>query len=271
MILAQQFNESGYVVVKNLLSAGEVSDYKAKLQKLSGLTDKDCDRAWEYADGVSQHPEFWSLIWHPVLLKTIREIFGDSIRYTQHSDLHVHRKGAGWHRDSAHRTYGVGSDWDETREEYRVARVAIYLQSYAESGSSLILIPGSHRSEYPLSRLERKLWQGIFKIQKVNSSGFDFQTQIRTTPPQHFLQPPTKPVTVSTEPGDCIIFDTRIVHTGSPINGPKYAVFLSYGVENSHSKNHLKYYLYDRKDIDYKEYHPELKEKLKSQDLLLEV
>ena len=274
-LLAQQFKQSGYVVVKNLLSPEEVTDYKTQLQQVSGLTDKDCDRSWQCPDGVAKNPQFWSLIWHPILLEKIREILGNSARFTQHSDLHVHRKGAGWHRDSAHRTYGVGSDWDESHEQYRVARVAIYLQSYAESGSSLIFIPGSHRYEVPLSPIERKLWRGFFKLKKLGSkngsSPYDFQVQFRTTPSQTFIQPPTQPVSISTEPGDCFIFDPRIIHTGSPIHGQKYAIFLSYGVENSHSRNHRRYYLQEREDLDYQEFQPDLKEKLKSKNLLIEV
>ena len=279
-----QFKQTGFVVVKNLLSSQEVADYKAKLQQLSGLSDRHVDGwkrtsrdgvSWNMADGVSKNPEFWSLIVHPRLLSTIREILGSSARYSQHSDLHVHRAGAGWHRDNAHRTYGEGPDWDESEAEYQVVRVAFYLQSYTESGSSLILIPGSHRYEERLSVLETKLREYSVRFRRFFQSFTSpqasyLQSKIRTTPAK-FLSPPAQPVYLNTEPGDCIIFDTRVVHSGSPIYGPKYAIFLSYGADNHHSRNHRRYYLHTRQDLNYQEFHPDLTDKLKAHDLLLEL
>ena len=285
--LEQRYRQSGFVVIKNLLSSQEVADYKAKLQQLSGLSDRDALKSgfkrtnrdgvsWSMADGVSKNPEFWSLIVHPRLLSTVREILGPSARYSQHSDLHVHRAGAGWHRDNAHRTYGKGPDWDESEAEYQVVRVAFYLQSYTESGSSLILIPGSHRYEERLSVLETKLREYSVRFRRFfqslaspHASAY-LQSKIRTTPAQSF-QPPAQPVYLSTEPGDCIIFDTRVVHSGSPIYGPKYAIFLSYGADNHHSRNHRRYYLHTRQDLNYQEFHPDLADKLKAHDLLLEL
>ena len=275
--LAQQFKQTGFVVVKNLLSSQEVADYKTKLQQLSGLSDRHVDGLKRTSrDGVSKNPEFWSLIVHPRLLSTIREILGPSARYSQHSDLHVHRAGAGWHRDNAHRTYGEGPDWDESEVEYQVVRVAFYLQSYTESGSSLILIPGSHRYEERLSVLETKLREYSVRFRRFFQSFTSpqasyLQSKIRTTPAQYPFQPPAQPVYLNTEPGDCIIFDTRVVHSGSPIYGPKYAIFLSYGADNYHSLNHRRYYLYTRQDLNYQEFHPDLADKLKAHDLLLEL
>ena len=274
-----QFEQSGFVVVKNLLSAQEVADYKAKLQQLSNLDDRVGDRSWACPNGVSKNPQFWSLIWHPDLLAKIREIFGNSIRYTQHSDLHVHRDAPGWHRDSADRIYGVGSDWDEGGDRYQVARVAIYLQSYSESGSSLVVIPGSHRYEEPLSPDEKKLWtllqfpKRLQRFLPLKQSNFHpyLQSFIRTTPSKYFMQPPTQPISIQTEPGDCIIFDTRLIHSGSPIRGPKYAVFLSYGADNKHSRNHLRYYLNTRTDLGYENLNSELTERLKEENLLMEI
>ena len=36
--------------------------------------------------------------------------------------------------------------------------------------------------------------------------------------------------------GDCVIFDQRILHAGGILKGnkPKYSIFLSYGIKNSH-------------------------------------
>ncbi len=270
--LKRQFEELGFVVIKNLLNTDEVVEYKSKLQKVSGLDDKKRTPHFQCPNGVSTNREFWPLIWHPNLLSSVREIFGDDIRYTQHSDLHVHRGEIGWHRDSADRTYGVGEDWDETNQKYQVARIAIYLQSYAESNSSLVVIPGSHQREYSLSPLEKKVWNRLYFPQRVISKTHPWlQSFVRTDKPKYFMQPPTQPVYLKTEPGDCVIFNTRLIHSGSPIKGPKYAIFLSYGANNQHAKNHLNYYTNTRQDLDYQVLDSQLKEQLVQKNLLMEV
>lgn len=256
--LAEQFDQDGFVVARGLLTSQEVEDYRAILQKLSGLTDKDFDEkdpGWTTAD-ITRFPDLWPLIFNERLVATIREIFGPSARYTQHSDLHVHHGNVSWHRDSAHRRFGVGPDWDESVEKYQVARVAIYLQKYSESGSSLGVIPGSHRRESSFTNLEVKAW--------------NFTSQVIKKPAYKIPMLTVKPVWIETEPGDCIIFDTRLLHSPTAICGPKYAIFLSYGAANQHARNHRTYYLSERPELGYQEYPPELAERLRQVGLYLE-
>ena len=66
-------------------------------------------KRFECPDGVSKNRQFWPLIDHPKLIPAIRELLGPTARYTQHSDLHAHRGGVGWHRDSACRTFRRGA------------------------------------------------------------------------------------------------------------------------------------------------------------------
>lgn len=255
-----QYEQEGYTVIRGLLDPREATEYRAKIQKESGLIDDDFEikeaRSGFYSkpDGVTTTPVFWPLIFHERLLSEIRNILGPDVRYTQHSDLHVHHGTVGWHRDSANRQFGVGPDWDESVEKYRIARVAVYLQTYAESGSALGVIPYSHRRESRLTSLEMLTGKVLNRILRRDD-----------------LLPPTftvKPVWVKTEPGDCLIFDQRIYHTGSHIRGPKYAIFLSYGADNQHSRNHIRYYI-DRPDIDYYDLPEELARQLKEADLHL--
>ena len=163
--LKQQLVERGYVVLRGLLSPEEAAHYRSEIQKLSGVGDADFGKKrLECADGVSKNRPFWPLIDHPKLIPTIRELLGPTARYTQHSDLHAHRGGVAWHRDSACRAFGVGPDWDESLEPYQVLRVAIYLQTYAESHSSLGVIPGSHRYEEKVAGAEEKLWWKVDRV-----------------------------------------------------------------------------------------------------------
>jgi hypothetical protein len=257
---ARQFERTGYLFVEKLLSDRDVDEYIAKLQQPSGLSLREIvgGRGWNLPDGVNQRPEWWPLIFYEPLITIVRRILGPDVRYLQHSDLQINNDRVVWHRDNVHRTFGVGPDWDEGAEKYTVVRVAIYLQSYAESRSKLGVIPGSHRFESELTRLEFRVWD-----------------KVRRTLHRRYLLPPfmlsARPVWLRPDRGDGIIFDARVLHTPTPIRGPKYGVFLSYGAENEHSRNHRRYYLYQRKELGYQDFCPELKQRLQHEHLLLEL
>ena len=51
--------------------------------------------------------------------------------------------------------------------------------------------------------------------------------------------------------GDCVVFDQRVYHSPNDYKGEKIALYLSYGLDNEHSKNHLTYYREKRKDLGY--------------------
>ena len=262
--LKDQFDRDGYVVVRQLLAEDEVETYKGLLRRHSGLDDSSFSKGfassggWSKPDGVTSTPDFWPLIFNQRLLHVVRETLGPEARYTQHSDLHVHVGSVGWHRDSAHRAFGVGPDWDESRVPYLIARVAIYLQDHAESGSALGVIPGTHRQDEASRRAAREVERGAKLLGKLR-----IKEQL---PP--LLR--ARPVWIKTEPGDCVVFNQRLFHSGSKIRGPKYAIYLSYGAPNEHAHNHRRYYLEERTDLGYGDYPPDLAGRLREEELYLE-
>jgi ectoine hydroxylase len=255
----ERFERDGYVVLRGLLSPDEVAHYRGLMNRMSGLTDEDWSRQkWVRNDGVTTEPEFQPLIFHPGIVSAVRGLLGPTARYTQHSDLLVHQGEPGWHRDSAYRAFGEGPDWDESRAPYQVARVAIYLHSYAESESKLGVIPGTHRREPRFALKERAIMHQLSRLRP--------SARRAETPP--FFTMRTK--WIATEPGDTLIFNQRIYHSASVLKGPKYAIFLSYGVENEHSVNHRRYYMFERPDVRYDDYPPELATRLREEDLYLD-
>ncbi|MFL5885961.1 MAG: phytanoyl-CoA dioxygenase family protein [Thermoleophilaceae bacterium] len=261
--LRRQFEKEGYIVVRGLLDPDEVERYKVELQRLSGLDDSRFDpdperrESWTKPDGVTTEPTFWPLITDERLTSLVRALLGPNARYTQHSDLHVHHGDPGWHRDSADRVYGVGRDWDESRAPYAVARVAIYLQSFEQSRSKLGVMPGTHRREPRFAEKERAIMGTLSKL-------LPKQRRPLTSP---FVT--MRPKWIDTQPGDCVIFNQRLYHSSSITYGPKYSLFMSYGVENEHSVNHRRYYMFERQDLRYGDYPEPLAEELRRNDLYL--
>ena len=235
------FERDGYCLVRSLFSDAEAANWRDRINAVFGLPGEPAATAaiagttHTLADGVTTREEFWPVIFNDHLLASVRDLIGNDIRYTQHSDLHINLPGGRWHRDSACRDFGVGHDWDEREQPYRVVRVAIYLSDFANSGSSLIVLPGSHRHESAINRKEYTAWNKARTFTRRHG---------RNDLVPHWFFSATRRV-IRTQPGDCVIFDQRLMHAGGVLNGrePKYAIYLSYGLDNSHSRNHRAFFL----------------------------
>ncbi len=248
--LQQQFQRDGFTIVRSLFSPEQIAFYKQELDQLSdGRSQK-----WTLPDGVCQNRPFWDVIFDANILAMVRGIFGDNIKFLQHNDLHVGFSSFHWHRDNVCRTFGKGPDWDESVEPYQLVRVGIYLQDSA-GGFRLGLVRGTHRPDR-LPENERHFIEskmgGLSKALTLLGGKDPLDARADWVAPA---------------PGDCVIFDPRTIHTGSNFQGTKYSFFVAYGVENSHFRNHYNYYRHLREDLNYKQLHPELVERLRVADL----
>lgn len=239
-----------------MLLPQEIQFYRKLLQEISGLRDDD-DRigskgfGFSQSDGVVKREIFWPLIYNNRLIAALKDIFSDTPKFIQHSDLHVNYGDVGWHRDNANRNYNKGPDWDESKSPYSNVRVAIYLQTFEESKFKMGVIPGSHQQESFLNTCELKL-AAVYK------------RLINKLPPFYLS---LKPEWMQIDAGDCLIFDQRLLHTGSKIMGPKYSIYLGYGIDNEHSRRHAEYFI-NRKDLEYEAFSPQLAHILREKNLL---
>jgi hypothetical protein len=250
--ISEQFSQDGFIVVRGLLSEADVARYIARLKELASGKDR-----WTQPDGLNRNPEFWPVIFNERLLVAVREILGPGVRYLPHNDLHLGFSSFSWHRDNVNRDVGVGPDWDESKEPYRIVRVGIYLQRFEESQFKLGVVKGSHRPGTGLTSEEhRRVHRRTSAVANVFSglSGVDLVGADAEW--------------IATEPGDGIIFDPRILHTGSKFHGVKYSMFVAYGVESAHFHNHWHYYLKLRADLGYADVDPALADRLRAADLL---
>jgi hypothetical protein len=271
LISGDDLRERGFTVARGLLAPEEIERSVQKLEALSGrnrasyapsrarLLPGGLSDAWTLPDGVSRVRELWPLVTHPRLVEAVRALLGPEARYLQHSDLHVGYSAVTWHRDCVNRRFGRGGDWVESVTPYRLVRVGIYLQSYDESRFALRLVPGSHRTTNADSPARRR----IERRQALVSQAFGLIAG-RDPLADHS-------VAVATDPGDAILFDPRILHAGSPISGPKYSIFLAYGVPDRHFARHAAYYRHLRRELHYTDLDPELVARLRSAGLYAEV
>lgn len=251
MLNNYSFQENGFAVIRNLFSESEINYYKIQLDLLS----RGRGQKWTLPNGVCRNRAFWDVIFNPKILIAARSILGENIRFLQHNDLHVGFSSFHWHRDSVCRTYGKGPDWDEFSVPYQLLRVGIYLQE-SSGGFKLGLIPGSHRPDLNFTT------EQAAQIERNSSTLTKALTMLGGKDPlkEHASW-------IATEPGDGVLFDPRVIHTGSEFSGTKYSFFVAYGTENEHFKNHYRYYRHLRDDLGYQALHPELAERLEAAGL----
>lgn len=265
----RRLERRGYVV-RGLLSRDRVARLSRHLNRLSGLSENELTGAtgshqllrrrlpsgWTLPDGVTKHRDFWPVIFHSRLLRLVRSLLGPDVRFLQHSDLHVGYSSFNWHRDSVSRTYGEGADWEESKSRYAIVRVGIYLRVPEDGSFRLGLVPGTHRP--PASGGERQRR----KVERYTGWMSHVYRWVRG---ENAVPPGTE--WVAAEPGDAVIFDPRVIHTGTPVTGPKCSLFLAYGLPNRHSANHVHYYRHLRPELGYEEIPEKLAERLRAEGL----
>jgi hypothetical protein len=221
------FATRGYTVVKRLLNHREVACYRALLEALRDDPREAARRkpqgGFAHVEGLTQREAFWPLIRHPRLLDAVRGVLGDEVRYVRHSDLHVnYPRDPKWHRDLEEPIEVLDERLARSPAPFGIARAGVYLHDGMRFG----IVPGSHRPRR--GRTDLPVWwtnlanRALLRISR-----------------RHVLTPPIGAMDwLEFDAGDAVLFDIRAIHSGDYPQGPKYAIYLSYGLPNLHSTLH---------------------------------
>lgn len=256
--LKNQFNKNGFFVVRNLLTTEEALKWNDRCVELAA--EKGFTRNDEFAPAnLARFPQFHFIILEESLLNIVDQLIGKRACFTQQSDFQMNKDSGGWHRDSIHNNFGVGSDWDETKDAYDCVRVIFYLGDEDVERQYLQVLPGSHKKNPISTRIE------IFFRKKINSLltrlKLPFLRRIEDLCMAFFMSAEK----VSTRPGDCVIFSQKLYHCAVKRPEFKTGIFLSYGSNTIHSQNIRGTFRYKKKyqDSGYDDYPPEFEQKLK--------
>ncbi len=215
------FWKDGYVIVKGVVAPSELQPLR---QAVLAAFDA---RHLAYGDAAPQEaapteqlrpsdllehlPGIVKLQFAPAILAAARQIYGDNFSYV--NDFHIQRNqrlipgSAGWHIDAGsnfalrylNNALGVN--------EFRFGKIGVYLQSgRCPVGGSIDLIPKSHRIGRIFRSLVLRLLESRFN-RKLSGSGAGLGVA-------RLLGAISLDELI--EPGDCVIFDCRLVHRSSP-------------------------------------------------------
>jgi hypothetical protein len=222
------FATEGYVVHRQLLDPNEARHYRALLERLAKSPSEPAAFRRErggfaHVEGLTVRREFWPIVFHERLIAAVRRLLGEDIRYIRHTDLHVNYPlSPRWHGDLEEPHNVLRRRLVENPVPFRILRAGLYLGDDVVFG----VIAGSHLRSWRL--LERQ----VDVTNRVNRMLGHIMRSL-VLPPF-----PGRATWLHLDPGDCVLFDVRLLHTGHYARAPKYAILLCYGAANAHSVLH---------------------------------
>ncbi len=207
--------EQGLTIIESALTKEEVDSYKNLILNYFKDGKNKC-LGYHYGeptirpDGINEpyFKDFINLLSNKKMMEVFKSVTDNKLRWVHHFDVHLNFTGAkGWHTDSQffHIEQGNYSK-DFIDEDYKVYRIAIYLQDHSDNDGGLFVRPGSHIDE-------------------------DLNTGDSMPAFDHYA---------ATEAGDIIIFDARLRHKGGNYNGDRCSIFTAMAADNKWSKLHAK-------------------------------
>jgi ectoine hydroxylase len=202
--LRQQFEQDGYLIIKDVLSEDEVNFYTGAIDRLyekSGHTGA----SMHMLSAISNCPELAGLIDHPRTLPFVWSILGWNC-HVYHSHIDVHPQVVEqpptrweWHQDGGRQNRELETD---PRPRLSV-KLAYWFSDVSQAGrGNFTIIPGSHKTNWLPGPPKRDVaW------------------------PQ-----PSDAIEVTANPGDVVFFDRRIWHARSTNFSPitRKGVFFGY-------------------------------------------
>ena len=192
----QQFDDEGYLIVRNVLDADTI---ETLIEASDRLIDSDRRDNRQQSNGglydgfrncISMDPAFVDLLMHPKTFPIVVQLLGPNInlltshliyRHPDPEDTPLSRRLPGWHRDH----YASMADLGHARILRHSLKIAYYLTDLSEPNSGATMVaPGTNQLKEPMHIPEGQ------------------------PDPPNALEP-------LLQPGDCVIFENRTYHAGA--------------------------------------------------------
>ena len=188
MNLKEEYEKYGYVILKQIVSIDEVKSMRIKI--LDYFYRNPLKRMMLPSDVMNEFPEIYNIQTKKKLLTSLKTIFG---YFYYVNDYQIQKNmctlglNDGWHIDAGSQ-YSLRLLNKELGNKYKFAKIGIYLNKDIDYGKSIEVIPFSHKSIWL-----RKIILLLIRIKFFRHFIIDFCDK-------------------KILPGDCIIFDSRILH-----------------------------------------------------------
>ena len=193
--------KNNFIYLRNVFSEIEIKKLKKKIFEDLKYKDLKDRTSHSNANILIKEDFYWDIFKKKEIIDGAKKILlNNNICFIPHTDVQINSKGGIFHRDSAARNFPYGHVWNEVDAKYGVLRVAIYLSSYKDSNSSLLLLKNTNYKENVFQRIETKIYNKLrtfFNKMNLQLPHFSLLSNL---------------VKIKFNPGDVVVFDQRIIH-----------------------------------------------------------
>jgi hypothetical protein len=198
--LEDKFERDGFILVREVLTKQEVRSLRefliAALERHEAITNlhtgiqtgtTSCRAIWPYF--YQTNPDWFGIFCNARIVEPLHRLLGDPFVLTRDSIAHW-GYFPDWHTDTT--TSEVAGKLLHRDPDWRMLTVGIYLQS----SGGLCVVPGSQRASDPFVEMRKNRGATGLPVDPAQWSS------------------PTA-LDISTEPGDAVVFDMRLIHRAS--------------------------------------------------------
>lgn len=189
----KQFEDKGFVIVKNLITETQLKD----LRMIINNHFENCEKRMETLSFFNKNPHIYELQFNNELIKICKEIFGEKFVVNnsiqiQYNMFGINDKYLGWHIDCGHE-YSSSNYKHLYNNNYRFAKIGIYLQDNTLNfGGGIDVLNKSHK---------------VFKLKSKFLTRIYFKILLT-----YLKRANSHKYTLFTKAGDAVIFDSRLMH-----------------------------------------------------------
>src|SRR5215469_1811407 len=147
------FRHNGFVIAHSVFSNLQISTFRERIGMALNrvLASRDYDSDPKFPDlhmlrgdclSISELREFDYVIFDQRIVSLVKQLLGPRVVYHGDSSVQIGEGPRGFHKDNVDRGDASGLDW---KGEYRVLRMAVYLQDHAAHSGGLKVRRHSHR------------------------------------------------------------------------------------------------------------------------------
>lgn len=230
--LKEAFCQYGIVKITDVFDPAVVERCRDIIRTLSGLQDRDFPAVAQgamdsfiFPGGVGHCPDLWPLVSDATVRKALGLLIDKPVCMITNT-VGANFSSPGLHRDSVLDRPGA---LDDDPGHYLV-QVVIHANEPGRPKNSLTFIPFSHqRSIY--ARKSREA--GVSHPADFFLTHYSVKKQaLETGDCTDLLEMERHIMKVDIDPGDIVLFDTRLIHSGDVLSSPKYMVINKYGPHN---------------------------------------
>ena len=225
-MLNNSYKKNGFIISEKLISDDEISRLRNDLDK--EFLDKDSKvqknlKDFKNLDLAKKIINLYSSTKILNIVKNLKKNLNKNVAllppFEVHKNYHVDlRQVHGWHRDC-----GGELKYDYCKKilfkkDYLFSKIGIYLQNNSDYGGGIDVIQSSHKNFSKLTSIIRKLKSIPFRITILFHK---FLNKIYMKLPERFFMFILNAKKICPEKGSAVIFDSRIIHRGSPISKEK--------------------------------------------------